>query len=69
MRDMPVKGPNAFKLSPESILDLAVELVRQNEKWGDAGIKHISWLTRPGTRQTCSLTVEFDSPVDANQVI
>lgn len=53
----------SMKITPETMTDLAAELLRQNN-WGeDSGIQYLGWLTRPGERAEGSILIEFTSPV------
>ncbi|OQD64940.1 hypothetical protein PENANT_c416G08912, partial [Penicillium antarcticum] len=59
----------SMKITPETMTDLAAELLRQNN-WGeDSGIQYLGWLTRPGERAEGSILIEFTSPVVANRAI
>ncbi|KAI1829206.1 hypothetical protein DTO027I6_9897 [Penicillium roqueforti] len=63
---IPVKS---MKLTPETMVEVAAELLRQND-WGeDARIQYLGWLTRPGIRAEGSILIEFASPVVANRAI
>ncbi|KAJ5215537.1 uncharacterized protein N7498_001944 [Penicillium cinerascens] len=63
---IPVKS---MKLTPETMTDIAAELLRQND-WGEsAKIQYLGWLTRPGIRAEGSILIEFTSPVVANRAI
>ncbi len=63
---VPVKS---MKLTPETMADVAAELLRQNN-WGEgARIQYLGWLTRPGIRAEGSILIEFTSPVMANRAI
>ena len=63
---VPVKS---MKLTPETMTDIAAELLRQND-WGEgAKIQYLGWLTRPGVRAEGSILIEFTSPVVANRAI
>ena len=63
---VPVKS---MKLTPETMTDIAAELLRQND-WGEsAKIQYLGWLTRPGIRAEGSILIEFTSPVVANRAI
>lgn len=59
-------------LTPETMEDIAKELIRQNShSWGteDAEILHLGWLVKPGKRREGSVVIEFTSPIVANQAI
>lgn len=59
----------SMKLTPETMADVAAELLRQNN-WGEgARIQYLGWLTRPGERAEGSILIEFTSPVVANRAI
>ncbi|OQD72538.1 hypothetical protein PENANT_c176G08552 [Penicillium antarcticum] len=59
----------SMKLTPETMADVAGELLRQNN-WGEgANIQYLGWLTRPGERAEGSILIEFTSPVVANRAI
>jgi hypothetical protein len=61
---IPVKS---MKMTSETMAEVAVDLVKQND-WGEgAKIQFIGWLTRPGIRAEVSLLIEFTSPVEANR--
>ncbi|KAJ5742632.1 zinc knuckle domain protein [Penicillium nucicola] len=63
---IPVKS---MKLTPETMANVAAELLRQNN-WGEgARIQYLGWLTRPGERAEGSILIEFTSPVMANRAI
>lgn len=63
---VPVKS---MKLTPETMNEVAAELLRQNN-WGDsARIQYLGLLTRPGIRAEGSILIEFTSPVMANRAI
>jgi hypothetical protein len=63
---IPVKS---MKITSETMAEVAVDLVKQND-WGEgAKIQYIGWLTRPGIRAEVSLLIEFTSPVEANRAI
>ncbi|KAI1829211.1 hypothetical protein DTO027I6_9892 [Penicillium roqueforti] len=63
---IPVKS---MKLTPETMVDVAAELLRQNN-WGEGSkIQYLGWLTRPGERAEGSILIEFTSPVVANRAI
>jgi hypothetical protein len=63
---IPVKS---MKTTPETMADIATDLLKQNE-WGEgAKIQYLGWLTRPGIRAEGSLLIEFTSPVVANRAI
>ncbi|KAI1829300.1 hypothetical protein DTO027I6_9813 [Penicillium roqueforti] len=59
----------SMKLTLETMVDVAAELLRQNN-WGeDSKIQYLGWLTRPGERAEGSILIEFTSPVVANRAI
>lgn len=63
---IPVKS---MKLTPETMADVAAELLRQNN-WGEGSkIQYLGWLTHPGERAEGSILIEFTSPVVANRTI
>jgi hypothetical protein len=63
---IPVKS---MKITPETMAEVATDLLAQND-WGEgARIQYLGWLTRPGVRAEGSLLIEFTSPVIANQAI
>jgi hypothetical protein len=63
---IPVKS---MKLTPDTMADVAAELLRQNN-WGEgAKIQYLGWLMRPGERAEGSILIEFTSPVVANRAI
>jgi hypothetical protein len=58
-----------MKLTPETMANVAAELLRQNN-WGEGSrIQYPGWLTRPGERAEGSILIEFTSPVVANRAI
>lgn len=59
---IPVKS---MKLSPETMVEVAAEVLRQNDCGEDARIQYLGWLTRPGIRAEGSILIEFASPVVA----
>lgn len=64
--NIPVRS---MKLTPETMADVARELLAQND-WGEAArIQFLGWLTRPGARAEGSILIEFTSPVVANRAI
>ena len=59
----------SMKVTPETMADVAAELLRQNN-WGEgAKIQYLGWMTRPGERAEGSILIEFTSPVVANRAI
>ncbi|KAJ5455490.1 zinc knuckle domain protein [Penicillium daleae] len=64
--NIPVRS---MKLTPETMADVARELLAQND-WGEAArIQFLGWLTRPGARAEGSILIEFTSPAVANRAI
>ncbi|KAJ5110283.1 zinc knuckle domain protein [Penicillium argentinense] len=64
--NIPVRS---MKLTPETMANVACELLAQND-WGDAArIQFLGWLTRPGARAEGSILIEFTSPIVANRAI
>ncbi|RWQ91216.1 hypothetical protein C8Q69DRAFT_194482 [Paecilomyces variotii] len=64
--NVPVKS---MKLTPETMTNVAAELLAQNN-WGEAArIQYVGWLKRPGARAEGSVLIEFTSPIVANHAI
>jgi hypothetical protein len=63
---IPVKS---MKITPETMADVATDLLRQNDWSEGARIQYLGWLTRPGVRAESSLLIEFTNPVVANRAI
>lgn len=58
-----------MELTPETMADVARELLAQND-WGEATrIPFLGWLTRPGALTEGSILIDFTSPVVANRAI
>jgi hypothetical protein len=63
---IPVKS---MEITPETMADVATDLLAQNN-WGEgARIQYLGWLTRPGLLAEGSLLIEFTNPVVANRAI
>ncbi|KAJ5558900.1 hypothetical protein N7461_002872 [Penicillium sp. DV-2018c] len=58
-----------MKVSSETMVNVAGELLAQNN-WGEeANIQYLGWMTRPGERPEGSILIEFTSPIVANRAI